>query len=194
MDSEGRFDHGIVELEAPERISVGLAIADRTALRHVRRLTLQMASIDLVEPEEADVVVTDASEPASGPCLRIGSPQSTPDVDNVIDMRSGAGVLEAAIRLVARGYRIRAPVGSGAVGAADAAADAATSVAVPLTPRERDVLEELATGASNKSIARNLDISPATAKFHVSAVITKLGARNRTDAVAIGVRLGLLLL
>lgn len=63
-----------------------------------------------------------------------------------------------------------------------------------LTPREREVLELLATGASNKMIARRLGISVATAKFHVGALLGKLGARGRSDAVAIGVRQGLLML
>jgi DNA-binding NarL/FixJ family response regulator len=43
-------------------------------------------------------------------------------------------------------------------------------------------------------IARDLNTSPATAKFHVSSLLTKLGARNRTDAVAIGLKFGLLIL
>lgn len=63
-----------------------------------------------------------------------------------------------------------------------------------LTPREREVLELLAAGASNKMIARRLGISVATAKFHVAALLGKLGARGRSDAVAIGVRRGLLML
>ena len=52
----------------------------------------------------------------------------------------------------------------------------------------------LADGASNKLIARKLDISVHTAKFHVAAVLGKLHARNRADAVAIGLRQGLLYL
>lgn len=63
-----------------------------------------------------------------------------------------------------------------------------------LTPREHEVLELLATGASNKMIARRLGISVATAKFHVAALLDKLGAHGRSDAVAIGVRKGVLML
>ena len=63
-----------------------------------------------------------------------------------------------------------------------------------LTPREHAALELLAAGASNKMIGRRLGISPATAKFHVAALLAKLGARGRADAVAIGVRRGLLML
>ena len=60
--------------------------------------------------------------------------------------------------------------------------------------RKRQVLEKLAAGASNRMIARDLEISHATAKFHVSSLLTKLGAHNRTDAVAIGLELGLFFL
>jgi DNA-binding NarL/FixJ family response regulator len=63
-----------------------------------------------------------------------------------------------------------------------------------LTPREQEVLQLLADGASNKMIARRLEISVATAKFHVAALLAKLGARGRSDAVAIGMRRGLLML
>ena len=70
----------------------------------------------------------------------------------------------------------------------------AAPAGAPVTSRERQVLELLAAGASNKMIARRLDISIATAKFHVAALLAKLGAQRRSDAVAIGVRRGLLML
>jgi DNA-binding CsgD family transcriptional regulator len=60
-----------------------------------------------------------------------------------------------------------------------------------LTPREREVLELLAGGLSNKEIAARLGISEHTAKFHVASVLAKLGAANRADAVRRGVRRGL---
>jgi len=62
----------------------------------------------------------------------------------------------------------------------------------PLTPREREVLELMAEGASNKMIARSLGISVHTAKFHVGSVIDKLDATGRTDAVAQAARLGVI--
>ncbi|MGH7152460.1 MAG: response regulator transcription factor, partial [Acetobacteraceae bacterium] len=68
-----------------------------------------------------------------------------------------------------------------------------TGAAEP-TPREREVLELLALGASNKMIARRLGISLGTTKFHVAALLLKLGARSRSDVIAIAVRRGLLLL
>lgn len=63
---------------------------------------------------------------------------------------------------------------------------------VPLTPRELEVLTLLAEGMSNKAIARRLGISVHTAKFHVGALIDKLDAVGRTDAVAQAARRGVL--
>jgi len=63
---------------------------------------------------------------------------------------------------------------------------------VPLTPRELEVLTLLAEGKSNKQIARSLGISVHTAKFHVGALIDKLDAVGRTDAVAQAARRGVI--
>lgn len=63
-----------------------------------------------------------------------------------------------------------------------------------LTAREREVLELVSQGLSNKLIARALSISEHTVKFHISSISTKLGASSRTDAVRRGVRLGLITL
>jgi two-component system, NarL family, response regulator YdfI len=60
-----------------------------------------------------------------------------------------------------------------------------------LTAREIEVLGMMAEGLGNKIIASRLGISPHTAKFHVGAIMAKLGAGSRTEAVTIGVRLGL---
>src|SRR6516162_552894 len=62
---------------------------------------------------------------------------------------------------------------------------------VSLTPREHEVLAAMADGASNKVIARRLGISLYTAKFHVAAILAKLGADSRTEAVARAAHLGL---
>jgi DNA-binding NarL/FixJ family response regulator len=61
-----------------------------------------------------------------------------------------------------------------------------------LTPREVEVLELLAEGRSNKSIAERLTISDQTVKFHVASILAKLGAANRTEAVRLAVRRGLI--
>lgn len=61
-----------------------------------------------------------------------------------------------------------------------------------LTPREYDVLELLAEGLSNRELAGVLGFSEHTAKFHVQALLTKLGASTRTEAVVRAMRLGVL--
>ena len=64
----------------------------------------------------------------------------------------------------------------------------------PLTEREVQVLGLLAEGLSNKAIAARLGIGDQTVKFHVASISGKLGAHNRTEAVRLAVRLGLITL
>jgi DNA-binding NarL/FixJ family response regulator len=61
-----------------------------------------------------------------------------------------------------------------------------------LSPREQEVLTQVAHGLPNKAIARKLGISDHTVKFHISSVLTKLEAASRSEAVAIATRRGLL--
>ncbi len=60
-----------------------------------------------------------------------------------------------------------------------------------LTAREMEVLQHMAQGLPNKTIAVRLNISQNTAKFHVASVLGKLGASSRTEAVTLGARRGL---
>jgi DNA-binding NarL/FixJ family response regulator len=78
--------------------------------------------------------------------------------------------------------------------AATPASEPLTELAEPLTRREREVLQMLASGLSNKEIAARLNISDHTAKFHVASIFGKLGATTRTEAVTAGIRRGLVLL
>ena len=59
---------------------------------------------------------------------------------------------------------------------------------VQLSPRERETLSMIASGLSNKQIARKLDISENTAKFHVTSLFNKLGVNSRAQAVAVAVQ------
>ena len=63
-----------------------------------------------------------------------------------------------------------------------------------LTPRELEVLAAMADGASNKAIARRLGITFHSAKFHVAAILAKLNADSRTEAVTRAAQLGLVML
>ena len=64
----------------------------------------------------------------------------------------------------------------------------------PLTVREQEVLEQMAAGLSNRQIAHALDISEHTVKFHVSAILGKLGVATRSAAIRHGMRQGLVTL
>ena len=63
-----------------------------------------------------------------------------------------------------------------------------------LTPREIEVLRMLAEGLGNKEMASGLGISNHTVKFHISSILDKLGASSRTEAVTLGIRMGIILL
>jgi DNA-binding NarL/FixJ family response regulator len=68
------------------------------------------------------------------------------------------------------------------------------NLAEALTPRELEVLQHLAEGLPNKAIARRLEISEHTVKFHVNAIMSKLGVQSRTEAVVRAYAVGLIML
>lgn len=76
----------------------------------------------------------------------------------------------------------------------DAAPRASPDAGEPLTPREREILQLIAQGLPNKSIALELGISEHTVKFHVGSILDKLGASSRAEALARAARAGLIVL
>ena len=70
--------------------------------------------------------------------------------------------------------------------------DEAHRAVASLTPREKEVLRLVATGAQNHDVARHLEISPHTVRTHVQNVLAKLGAENRLVATAMARRAGIL--
>ena len=97
--------------------------------------------------------------------------------------------LVAALHALAHGLQVTDPSAASDVPNADEPAGTEE-----LTPREREVLQLLAEGLGNKEIARRLRISDHTVKFHVNAILGKLGARTRTEAVTRAARQGLITL
>ena len=106
-----------------------------------------------------------------------------------------------AIRVVAAGGSLLAPTvaarmiaGATGTGASSSPGDKFPPLAEPLTPREQEVLGELAEGQTNREIAARLGVTERTVKSHVTAILAKLEAGNRTEAVRIAVRRGLVVL
>jgi DNA-binding CsgD family transcriptional regulator len=163
---------------APARVAFDL---DDAALHKALRRGL-LTRVDLIEADGSVPAVIVADHPVAAsvaPVLIVGADRRPGPGESVIRSLEPSVVLSAAA-LVAAGHRIEP---SGPV--------FEEGTASRLSAREQQVAALLVEGASNKLIARRLGISVHTAKFHVAAVLEKLGARNRADAVAIVMREGL---
>ncbi len=99
--------------------------------------------------------------------------------------------LSLALQAVYNGMVVLEPTLVGDLAATEASDDALMET---LTGRENEVLQLLAQGLTNKAIAHQLGITDHTVKFHVNAIMTKLNAQSRTEAVVRAVRAGLILL
>lgn len=99
-----------------------------------------------------------------------------------------------AIRLVSEGGSLLQPIVATKLMQHVSGRTARPALPEPLTEREMDVLKCLALGRSNKEIAAQLSISERTVKFHMSAILGKLNAANRTEALTLAAQHGLITL
>ncbi|MFC5848274.1 helix-turn-helix transcriptional regulator [Deinococcus petrolearius] len=159
--------------------------------------------------EEADVLVVDdgwLAEPQAlaeaAAVVALGSPvwaallaEWVPGGFAALSAQATAAELLAGVLGAAAGLAVLPPAALGPLdpegGDEDDLGDLAAGADVGLTPRERDVLAQLAAGLSNKRAARELGVSESTVKFHVQALYAKLGVQSRAGAVARGIALGL---
>lgn len=176
------------------------------------------AAVELATNREADIVLMDIRMPgmdgieATRRIVAADGPQvivvTTFGLDEHVfqALRAGASgfllkntppeQLAEAIRLVSRGDALLAPEVTRSLIEAfartpDSSTPAPAQLRNTLTPREIEVLALLARGASNAEIAEELFISEATVKTHVSHILTKLGLRDRTQAVVLAYESGL---
>jgi len=164
-------------------IHADLEAIDRTGAADILIVKAdQLGSID--RPEAAIVVLGEGVVDTLG---------TTPRA--ILPADADPALVAGAVRLVARGLLVlpESALDPGATAERDDEEDPPAVEQVQLTPREREVLELLAAGASNKVIARRLQVSVHTAKFHVASLFRKLGASGRLEAVGIGLRTGLLM-
>jgi DNA-binding CsgD family transcriptional regulator len=168
------------KLASAGRLRVAVHATDllrRNALSRV----LAEAGHDVVAAwDAADVVLTDGDGPPgeTRPVVALGGADD--DLAGVLSRDASANQIDAALRAVFAGLIVRLPEAmDGGFGAMRE-----TEGHALLTPRELEVLTTLAEGMTNKAIARRLNISLHTVKYHVESLFRKLGARTRTEAVA----------
>lgn len=194
-------------------IKVSLLTDDALLRAGLSSLLAQSGSIHVVEKEAAEVALWDAGTDASKALARLAELRTLPmPVVAIVDDPAHAG---PALAAGARGVVLRDGVGPDLHAALAAVRNGLTVVdtalaaaLVPPTPapistaptkgrgelteRERQVVQLLAEGLSNKLIADRLGISDHTAKFHVNGVMMKLGSSTRTEAVVEAMRRGLI--
>jgi two-component system, NarL family, response regulator YdfI len=98
--------------------------------------------------------------------------------------------LGSAMVAIARGWLVLPPMAIELVTARERVAAPSAQI---LTAREIEVLLQIGAGLANKAIAQNLHISDHTVKFHISSIFQKLHVSTRTEAVKVGIGLGLIL-
>jgi DNA-binding NarL/FixJ family response regulator len=111
--------------------------------------------------------------------------------DGFLAKRARPAEIVDAVRIVARGESLLFPAAIRALAARHATPGARGAVREDLTPRERDILRLMARGLSNGEIAGELYLGLQTVKTHVSSLLRKLGARDRTQAVIAAYESGL---
>jgi DNA-binding NarL/FixJ family response regulator len=191
-------------------IKVALLTDDPLLRAGVSSLLAQLGSIEVVERDAAEVALWDAGIDASKALTRLAELR-TLDLP-VVAVVGNVAQVAPALAAGARGVVLRDQVGPGIHAALAAVRSGLTvidtelaSALVPsqpaprepkgrgeLTERERQVVQLLAEGLSNKLVADRLGISDHTAKFHVNGVMMKLGASTRTEAVVEAMRRGLI--
>lgn len=165
-----------------ERLRVAVRATDAPRRTALGKVVVEAGHVVVGVEDTADVVLVDGDAPPgeTRPVVALGGGDD--DRPGVLPGDADAGQIDAAIRAVAAGLIVRLPgarereTGFGAMRESLGQA--------LLTPREIEVLAALAEGMTNKAVARRLDISLHTVKFHVESLFRKLGARTRTEAVA----------
>jgi DNA-binding NarL/FixJ family response regulator len=188
-----------------------MLLSDQPDCEVIGQIAAESASRETMDAFPADVVLWDLgwdSAPAidhlselSAEGLPIVSLLSDPvhagevwaaGARGILSRDASGGSLRAALMAAAQGMVVIDP--QIAVALVPSAEHAPAQTLGELTPREVDVLQLLSEGLPNKAIASRLGISEHTVKFHVNAIMGKLGAQSRTDAVMRATRSGLIIL
>src|SRR5438552_10564442 len=176
-----------VEIEQQDAADLVISTAEPA---HFPALLQKLTEIDLARDLPVVLLVALPDQQTTARALHLGARA-------VLPAELPRPQLLAALEAVAHGLVVTMPAETEAILSASrsfALANDLEELLEPLTPREQEVLRMLALGLANKEIASRLNISEHTVKFYVSAILGKLSATRRTEAVAIGIRRGLVLL
>jgi NarL family two-component system response regulator LiaR len=179
----------------PEFRVVGIATSGEELLERLDEWKPRIVLQDLLLPGGIDGIETIRRIAERAPSVRtIALTASTDEARMMGALRAGAAgyvrkdadpeTLLAAVRAVAKGGTYIDPSAAAQIARATVAAN-------DLTPRETEVLRQIAFGRSNKEIADALEIGDETVKTHVGNVFSKLNVENRAQAVVQGLKRGL---
>jgi two-component system, NarL family, nitrate/nitrite response regulator NarL len=185
----GAMEHLSVAVETyqPDLVLWDLGWNPESAVERLATFRPGRVPVAVLLPDAALPAQARAAWSAGARALLVRSSDGPHLAAALLALAQGFAVLDLEIAAFGPGEQSRTPEGGWQDGAAPALAE-------DLTPRELEVLRLLAEGLPNKAIAHRLGISEHTAKFHVNAILGKLGVQSRTEAVVRATRLGLVLL
>lgn len=155
-----------------------------TAAAEIRRTVPETAVVVLTTFSEDAYIARALGDGASGFLLKSGDPREL--IAGLKAVADGAAYLSPKIA-----HRVIAELSTGVGGGAMARAAAAKEQAAVLTPRELEVLGLVGAGLSNAEIAARLYLVEGTVKAHVSAILVRLGVKNRVQAAIVAYEAGL---
>lgn len=169
----------VVRAARPDVVLMDVRMPEIDGIRATEQILAGMA-----EPPRIVVVTTFENDSYVYDALRVGAA-------GFLLKRAAAEELVSAVRLVARSDSLLYPAAVRGLAAEHARrAPAAAPWVARLTEREAEVLRHVATGLTNAEIAERIGVGPATVKSHVAALLAKLGARDRTQAVILAYESG----
>ncbi|MFD2007516.1 response regulator [Streptomyces narbonensis] len=177
--STGAEAVSVVRAARPDVVLMDVRMPEIDGIRATEQILAGMA-----EPPRIVVVTTFENDSYVYDALRVGAA-------GFLLKRAAAEELVSAVRLVARSDSLLYPAAVRGLAAEHARrTPAAAPWVARLTEREAEVLRHVATGLTNAEVAERIGVGPATVKSHVAALLAKLGARDRTQAVILAYESG----